>query len=119
MADEAASPKRAKRLTPGDVVRVAVGDAHAFLHYVGRHGAYGDVVVIGPKTREPFGPAAFSGGYVGFYPVKLAAAQGLVDLAGHADPPPMPSRFRRPGRIEGTRVLSWQVDGDGGQVVRA
>src|SRR6185436_9040601 len=75
--------EKRKRVKPGDVLEFATNDERAYLHYIGKHSEYGDAVVVCPERYEKR-PANMTGifdsGYVVFYPVTAAAAQGFIDV---------------------------------------
>ena len=113
--------KQRARVKAGDVLQLRAGERFAYLHYIGRHQAYGDAVLVSPKLHElqaPVADAIFVGGYVAFYPAAAAAAQGLVDVVGHLSPPSLPERLRRAGARSGRRVDTWIIEGGTREVVK-
>lgn len=109
------------RLKSGEVLELAAGNRFAYLHYIGKHPEYGDAVLVSPKLHERQNAVTnemFSNGYVAFYPVAAAIAQGLVHVVGHLPPPNIPQRLRRAGARSGRRVDTWIIESDSGEVVR-
>jgi hypothetical protein len=110
-----------KGVKAGDVLLLKVGDAFAYLHYIGPHPEYGDAIVVGSKVRERQAVVhgeMFSSGYVAFYPLRAAVAQGLVEIVGYEPPPSLPARLRRPGARSGRRVDTWIIENDTGEAVK-
>lgn len=105
-----------KKPRPGDLLRVSVDGSCAHLHYLGRHPEYGDAVRVvlseGIPNSATEQDALLAGGYVAFYPVLTAAAQGLVEPVGHRDKGALvPTALRRPGARSGDgRVLAWIIE---------
>lgn len=111
-----------KRVKAGDVLELKAGDRFAYLHYIGKHPEYGDAVLVNPRLRERQASVTgenFSGGYVAFYPVTAAVAQGLVDVVAHLPPPNLPERLRRAGARSGRRVDTWIIEDGSREVVKA
>lgn len=111
-----------KRAKAGDVLELKAGDRFAYLHFVGKHPEYGDAVVVNPGLREqPETVSAefFANGYVTFYPVAAAVAQGLVEVVAHLPPPKLPERLRRAGARSGRHVDTWIIETGSGDVVKA
>jgi len=93
-----------------------------FLHYLGRHTQYGDVVAVCPVV-SPQGTAItsdfFQGSYVAFYPVVAAVARGMAQVVGSLPSPGLPRRLRRPGARSGRRVETWIIEeASGAEVVK-
>lgn len=110
-----------KRVKVGDILELKAAKRFAYLHFLGRHPEYGDAVLVSPGLGErptPVTGEIFSSGYVAFYPLSAAVAQGLVEVVAHLPPPDLPKRLRRPGARSGRRVDTWIVEGDSGEVVR-
>lgn len=111
-----------KKVKPGDILEFATSHGRGYLHYVGRHPEYGDAVVVCPtqyQNRVTEVAGLFSAGYVAFYPVSAAIAQGLVQIVGHAPSPSLPTRVRRPGARVGTHVETWIVEDGHAEEVRS
>lgn len=110
---------RKKRPRPGDILKVTVDDGAAYLHYLGKHPEYGDAVRVLDEFLLPESSsdldAVLSTGYVAFYPVLAAAAQGLVSVVTHHNAHlQMPRKLRRPGaRSKDGTVLAWIIEQDG------
>jgi len=107
----------AKRAKPGDVLELVGPKNTAYVQYLGRHSDYGDVILVCPRLqqRRPMLTAhLFRDGYVAFYPVSAALAQGLAQVIGSMPSPGLPRRYRRAGAIDQDgRVLTWMIeDGD-------
>lgn len=114
-------PAQRKRVKVGDVLQLKVEGRFAYLHFIGTHPEYGGAVVVNPQFREE--PATvssgyFSGGYVTFYPVTAAVAQGLVEVVAHLPPSSLPERLRRAGARSGRHVVTWVIETGSGEVVR-
>lgn len=107
-----------KRPRPGDVIEVRSPTVDVYLHYLGRHAEYGDVVTVCP-TRNAGGAEVsldfFSDGYVAFFPVGVAVARGLASVVGHMAPPEIPKRVRRAGVRSATGVVETWIIEDGGR----
>src|ERR1700676_1853595 len=110
----------AKRPTPGDVLAVDVPDGVILLQHLGKPELYGDGVLVCPTKQASAALSAdvFSEGYVTFYPVRAAVAQGLATVIGHLASPGLPVRFRRRGAIADCKVLTWLIDESYGTVVK-
>jgi hypothetical protein len=101
-----------KRARPGDILELEVGDGVAYLHYLGKHPKYGAAIIVSPRfNSRQVTAAAFSNGYVAFYPATVAVARGFVKIVGHLPPPQLPERLRRAGARYGNRVVTWIIDG--------
>jgi Regulator of ribonuclease activity B len=101
-----------KGAKPGDILVIRVKSAVAYLQYVGEHPAYGDAVVVGrmvPAPASVIDRRVVEGGYITFYPLRLAVARGLVEIVGHAPPPDVPGRLRLEGATIGGRVATWVI----------
>jgi hypothetical protein len=112
--------EKRKRVKPGDVLEFATNDERAYLHYIGKHSEYGDAVVVCPERYEKR-PANMTGifdsGYVVFYPVTAAAAQGFIDVVGYLAPRAVPVRLRRPGARRGNRIETWIIEDDSAETL--
>lgn len=111
------------RAKPGDVLEVKTGAGFSYLHYVGKHSDYGDIVVVSPQNHE-CRPAEFSDtfdpGYVAFYPVRAAVSRGLVEIVGRTPIPSdlPPKRLRRAGARSDQGVETWIIETESGEVVK-
>lgn len=60
----------------------------------------------------------FRGGYVTFFPVVAAVAQGLASIVGHLPSPGLPKRVRRPGARSASKVETWIIEEGTDEVVK-
>ena len=112
--------KGKKRARAGDVVMLRAPGGVGYLQYIARHPVYGDAVLVALGLREtelPIVDEIFAGGYVTFYPLTAAVAQGLVEVVGHLPPPDLPKRFRRAGAIIGREVKTWIIESEGAELL--
>jgi hypothetical protein len=104
----------AKRVKAGDVLELARRDSTAYVQYLGRHSDYGDVILVCPRLqrrRPTMNADLFRDGFVVFYPVSAAVAQGLAQVIGAMPSPGLPRRYRRAGVIDKDgRVLTWMIE---------
>jgi hypothetical protein len=104
----------------GQVLEIETPRGLAYVQYVSRHTKYGDTIRVLPglfKARPlEFSELARERGYFTFYPVKLAAARGLISVVAKELIPSgleAPRRMRRPvGIARNGRVLTWFIMGD-------
>lgn len=111
-----------KRVKAGDVLELKAGNRFAYLHYLGKHPEYGDAVLVSRRLQDRQAAVTgenFSAGYVAFYPVTAAVAQGLVEVVAHLPPPDLPERLRRAGARSGRRVDTWIIEDGSREVVKA
>jgi hypothetical protein len=111
-----------RRVKAGDVLELRIGDRFAYLLFIGKHPEYGHAVVVKPQLQErPQVVSAehFSDGYVTFYPVAAALAQGLVNVVAHMSPPKVPTRFRRFGARLGRHIDTWIIETGSGDIVKS
>ena len=111
-----------KRAKPGDVLQVMTPDGAAvYLHYLGTHQEYGDGVAVCPIKQAAdveVNAELFQGGYVTFFPVVAAVAQGLVSIVGHLASPGLPKRVRRPGARSARQVETWIIEDGSTEVLK-
>lgn len=108
----------------GALVELTLDQGVGTLLYLGRHPFYGECVLVigrtdGGASLEDIGARA-SSGYVTFFPVKGAIASGSARVVNHLKGavPEVPTRFRRPGRIErGGEVANWIVENEDSEQV--
>src|SRR4051812_39287101 len=92
--------EKMKRLKEGDLLQLRVGSAFAYVQYIGKHERYGEAIRVKPATFDrqmKLTTADFADAYVTFYPASLALSRNMVEIAGHFDPPRVPTRYRRTG----------------------
>jgi hypothetical protein len=109
------------RPKPGDLLDFEVPGGIALAVYVGRHRDCGDAISVWPKVfpqRPRLDALEPKDAYVTFYPARAAQRAGLVHVVGSAVPPPMPGVLRRAGARAGTRVETWVIERESGDVVR-
>lgn len=113
--------KRNGRVQPGDVVEFEVEGRFSYLHYIGKHPAYGDAVVVKPGFEEhrlAVDAQMFTRGYITFYPLNAALRHALVRVIGHLPPPRVPNRLRRAGVRRGGRVETWIIEDGTSEVLK-
>lgn len=110
----------AKRLKPGDVIAVSTPRASALVQFLGKHRDYGDVVLVSPRRPAPAetpSPEWFADGYVTLFPAGAAVSRGLASVVAHWTAlQPVPGRWRRPGAMSGSTILTWLIDDPDGTV---
>jgi hypothetical protein len=117
---------RGSKLRVGDLLEILIGEALAYVAYIGRHVEYGDAIWVIPRTFEQR-PADLADifertGYLTFYPAKSALSHKLVEIAGALSIkqiPEVPRHLRRAGaRARTGEILAWIVEKDGVDTLR-
>jgi len=117
---------RGSKLNVGDLLEIPIGEAFAYVVYLGRHVEYGDAVWVVPRTFK-HRPADLADifaktGYLTFYPAKSAVSQKLVAVVGAIgieQLPEVPRHLRRAGaRARTGAILAWIVEKDGVDTLR-
>ena len=103
------------------MLELKVGERFAYMHFVGKHPEYGDAVLInsqlGARQKSIFAEY-FANGYIAFYPVTAAVAQGLIEVDGYLPPQKLPERLRRAGARSGRHVKTWIIESGTEEVVK-
>jgi hypothetical protein len=111
-----------KRIKPGDVLEVPVGDRLVYAQFLGRHPQYGDGILLSATAldvRPTLTADLFDTGYVTFYPASVAVARGFAEVVGTLPPQLLPTRLRRAGAIgRDGKVATWVIEDDNGEVVK-
>jgi len=101
----------------GDVLELGTPSGLAYLHYLGKHATYGAAIAVSKRTyvsRQPVNAALFNSSYVTFYTLAPCLRLQLVTVVGNVQSPGLPKSYRRPGAMEGRKVLTWVIeDSDG------